>query len=43
MQDRALKLLLVVGGLVIVTSAIGIFTAPLIVRLLTGSFHGVTG
>ena len=43
MQDRALKLLIVVGGLVVVVSAIGILTAPLIVRLLPGSFHGVAG
>jgi len=43
MQDRALKLLFVVGGLVVVASAVGILTAPLLVRLLTGSFHGVAG
>lgn len=43
MQDRALKLLLAIGGLVVVVSAIGILTAPLIVRLLTGSSLGVAG
>lgn len=41
MQDRALKVFLVSGGLAVVISAVGILAAPLIVRLLTGSVHGV--
>lgn len=41
MQDRMLKALFVIGGLVVVVSAVGIPTAPLLVKLLTGSFQGV--
>jgi hypothetical protein len=36
MQDRALKLLFVIGGCVVVVSAIGILAVPLIVHMLGG-------